>query len=333
MFKLDEIDKVILTLLGINSAASAPQISNKLTEIDKSITDRAVLQRIARLQEKKIIQGYTTILHPDIIEEKTSIVLLLKFKTSANSNEIRKLDTYLSESAYCLSAARLEGAPGFDYICYLVYDTERQLFLQLLILRRVFEELIFDHKIIKTRIVKQVPYKFSFDHSLETRRKRIPSAKLGLGEIKESRNIEEKLQQYIDDLARSLDLKHVSLWLLEEGTDKLAPILHSYAPGTDPAEYEYVSRSKINIELILKTTMPVLSNDISRDFNISIVNVLIGEGVKSYGGYPLVHENQIIGILEIFGDRDFSPAEFELGEIISSELSNEIITIRFGSVE
>jgi DNA-binding Lrp family transcriptional regulator len=71
MVKLDEIDKLILTLLGINSAASASQISNILREMDKTITDRAVLQRIARLKEKKIIQGYTTILQPDIIAEKT----------------------------------------------------------------------------------------------------------------------------------------------------------------------------------------------------------------------------------------------------------------------
>jgi DNA-binding Lrp family transcriptional regulator len=334
MVKLDEIDKVILTHLGINSAASAPQISSKLTEINKSKTDRAVLQRIARLQEKKIIQGYTTILHPDMIEDKTSVLLLLKFKTSAEPSGIKKLDIYLSESKYCLSAARLEATLGFDYMCSLVFDTERQFLLQFLVLRRVFRDLIFDHKIIKTRIVKMVPYTFSFDHSLEACKKRIPSAKLGLREIKESKKIEEKLQQYIDDLARSLDLKHVRLWFMEVSTDKLAPVLHSYTPGTGPAEYEYVSRSKINIELILETTtMPVLSNDIARDFNISIANELISEGVKSYGGYPLVHENQIIGILEIFSDRDFSPAEFELWEVVSSELSNEIITIRFGTIQ
>lgn len=76
--------------------------------------------------------------------------------------------------------------------------------------------------------------------------------------------------------------------------------------------------------------MPMLSNDIARDFNITAVNQLIGEGVKSYGGYPLVHENQIIGILEIFGDRNFSLAEFELAEIVSLELSDEVVNIRFG---
>jgi DNA-binding Lrp family transcriptional regulator len=68
MVKLDEIDKLILTFLCINGAASGPQISSRLTEMDKAITDRAVLQRIARLKEKNIIQGYATILHPDIIE-------------------------------------------------------------------------------------------------------------------------------------------------------------------------------------------------------------------------------------------------------------------------
>ena len=231
MVKLDEIDKVILTLLGINSAASAPQISSKLTEMDKSITDRAVLQRIARLEDKKILQGYTTILHPDMIAEKASIMLLLKFKTSAKPTEIENLDTYLSESTFCLSAARLE-ATEFDYICYLVFDTERQFHLQLLVIRRTFVNLIFDHKIIKSTIVKQVPYTFSNDYSLEARR-RIPSAKLGLREIKEGKIIEDKLRQFIDDLVRSIDLKHVCLWLLEASTDKLAPVFHSSdASGT-----------------------------------------------------------------------------------------------------
>ena len=332
MVKLDEIDKVILTLLSINGAASAPQISSKLAEMDKSITDRAVLQRIARLEDKKIIQGYTTLLHPDVIAEKASIMLLLKFKTSAKPTEIENLDTYLSESTFCLSAARLE-ATEFDYICYLVFDTERQFHLQLQVIRRTFVNLIFDHKIIKSTIVKQVPYTFSNDYSLEARRRRIPSAKLGLKEIKEGKIIEDKLRQFIDDLVRSIDLKHVCLWLLEASTDKLAPVFHSSdASGILRAEYEYVSRSKINIELMLEVTKPVLSNDIARDFHISMVNELINEGVKSYGGFPLVHENQIMGILEIFGGRNFSPAEFELAEILSSELSDEITTIRFGSI-
>jgi DNA-binding Lrp family transcriptional regulator len=331
MVKLDEIDKVILTLLGIYGTASAPQISNTLTEMDKSITDRAVLQRIKRLQEKKIIQGYTTILNPNIISEKISIALLLKFRPSVEPTEIERLDYYLTEASFCLSAVRLEAGAGFDYICHLIFDTEKQFHLQFLVLRRAFVDLIIQDRIIKSRIVKQIPYTFSFDHSLEARRKRVPSAKLGLGEIKENKNIEDKLQQFIDDLVRSFDVKHVCLWLLDKSTDKLAPALHSDASRVDQVEYEYVSRSKINIELVLETTRPVLSNDIATDFNITIANWVIGEGVKSYGGYPLVHENQIIGILEIFSDRDFSPAEFELAEILASELSDEIVSIRFGS--
>ncbi|HZD34024.1 MAG TPA: GAF domain-containing protein [Nitrososphaeraceae archaeon] len=327
MIALDTIDMSVLALLGKNGRATGTEISKELSEMHISLTDRAVLQRIARLHKKKTIQGYTTILHPDINAEKTSIILLLKFKTSANSTEIDKLNTYLSESRFCLSAARLEAAAGFDYICHLVFDTERQFYLQLLILRRAFEDLIFDQRIIKSRIVKQVPYTLSFDHLLEARRKRIPSAKLGLEVIKEIKNIEDKLQQFIDDLVRGFELKHVCLWLMEKSTDELLSVFHSDASGTDSAEYEYVSRSKIKIELMLDTKKPVLSNDIARDFNITAVNMLINEGVKSYGGYPLIHENQPIGILEIFGDRDLSSAEFELAEILSLELSDEIAIV------
>lgn len=71
---------------------------------------------------------------------------------------------------------------------------------------------------------------------------------------------------------------------MEKSTDELVPVFHSDASGTDSAEheYEYVSGTKIKIELMLDTTKPVLSNDIARDFNITAVNILIGEGVKSW---------------------------------------------------
>jgi DNA-binding Lrp family transcriptional regulator len=65
-FSLDIIDRGILALLGKDSRSSGPEISMKLSEVQISLTDRAVLQRIARLQKKKIIQDYTTILHPSI---------------------------------------------------------------------------------------------------------------------------------------------------------------------------------------------------------------------------------------------------------------------------
>lgn len=119
-FSLDIIDRGILSLLGKDSRSSGPEITKKLSEIQISLTDRAVLQRIARLQEKKIIQGYTTILHPSILAQKNTSLILLKFLPSAERIEIDKLDSYLIDAPFCLSAARLGGTAEFDYICQLV---------------------------------------------------------------------------------------------------------------------------------------------------------------------------------------------------------------------
>src|ERR687897_2012870 len=99
MMSFDNKDRGILALLGKNSRSTALMISKELSEIQISLTDRAVLQRIARLQEKKIIQGYTTILHPSILAQKNTCFILLKFLPSAERIEIDKLDSYLDRKS------------------------------------------------------------------------------------------------------------------------------------------------------------------------------------------------------------------------------------------
>ncbi|MGH9996343.1 MAG: Lrp/AsnC family transcriptional regulator, partial [Nitrososphaeraceae archaeon] len=82
---LDSIDKCILMILNKNSRTTGVQISKELSKMRISLTDRAVLQRLARLEEKKIIQAYTITLNPSIITEKSSNVVFLKFYPSADS--------------------------------------------------------------------------------------------------------------------------------------------------------------------------------------------------------------------------------------------------------
>jgi DNA-binding Lrp family transcriptional regulator len=333
MIKLDEIDKEILTLLGRNGRTSGSQISKDLTTVmNKSMTDRAALQRIDRLENRKIIQGYTTILNSDIVAEKTSIILLLKFVTSAERTKIDKLNAYLSGSSFCLTAARLSGGGGgiFDYICHLVFDTERQFCLELNVLYRAFGDLISDHLVNKSTIVKQVPYTISFDRTLEARKKWMSSIKLGPEEIYESKKIKDKLQQFVNDFMGCFGARYVCLWLIDRDADELMPAFFSDIAG-DQYEYEKLSRYIINIGLILQTMTPVLSNDLARDFKITIVNWITGKGVKSYAGYPLIQENRVRGVLEMYGDKNFSSAEFELAEVVSSELAGELVNIGYGS--
>lgn len=120
-----------------------------------SLTDRAVLQRIARLQERKIIQGYTTILDPSILAEKNTSIILLKFVTSVEKIEIERLDAYLTGASFCLSAARLGGAAEeFDYFCQLVFDSQKQFDLMLGIVLREFGRMISEYVIYQSKIIK-----------------------------------------------------------------------------------------------------------------------------------------------------------------------------------
>ena len=53
MFSLDTVDDGLLAILGKNSRSKGPKISKELSEMQISLTDRAVLQRIDRLKQKK----------------------------------------------------------------------------------------------------------------------------------------------------------------------------------------------------------------------------------------------------------------------------------------
>jgi DNA-binding Lrp family transcriptional regulator len=197
-------------ILNKNSRSTGVQISKALSKMRISLTDRAVLQRIARLEEKRVIQVYTITLNPSIIPEKSSNVVLLKFCPSADSVLIEKLDTYLLNSSFCLLAARFDDAE-FDYICLMVFDNKRQFDLQLIALLRTFRNLISGHQIVISEIVKNIPYIISFDHSVEVQKKML-FAHLNL---KESNTIKDKLHQFVVDMVGCFDAKYLCLRLLD----------------------------------------------------------------------------------------------------------------------
>jgi DNA-binding Lrp family transcriptional regulator len=102
MMSLDEIDKGILTFLSRDSRSTARRMSDGLKEMQLPLTERAVLQRIARLEKRGIIQGYTVNLHPDTQAVKTRRILLIRLVPNADDLQIGKLNTYLAGSSFCL---------------------------------------------------------------------------------------------------------------------------------------------------------------------------------------------------------------------------------------
>lgn len=89
----------------------------------------------------------------------------------------------------------------------------------------------------------------------------------------------------------------------------LVPRTYNYSKSTE------ISWSIINLESILQTKKPVLVNDLVNEPGIN-VDWLIKENVRSYAGYPLNGKDRIIGVLEIFNNRVFSPRDLEIALVL-----------------
>jgi DNA-binding Lrp family transcriptional regulator len=262
MMSLDEIDKGILTFLSRDSRSTARRMSDGLKEMQLLLTERAVLQRIARLEKRGIIQGYTVNLHPDTQAVKTRRILLIRLVPNADDLQIGKLNTYLAGSSFCLSAERLVDA-DYDYLCLLVFDTARQFDLQLNVIVRTFRELILDYLVCESKMIKDTPFTCSFDKTHDMRRYNVLQA---IQKFNESSNdIEDNLHQLVKYVTVSFEAKLVCLWLLNKNTNELAigPCYSSF-----PIKQSKVSRSVV-VTSILETKEPILTNDVAGDLGVS----------------------------------------------------------------
>ena len=312
---LDNTDLGILTLLGKNARSRARQISTDLKELGIFISDRAVLQRITKLQRRGYIDGYTTILGPTIPAIKTWRTLFLQISPKADAVQNAELKAYFSGSPFCTSAEWLK---DMGYLCHWVFDTERQFNLQFDVFLRKFKEMISDYVVFESETIKESLYRVTYDQSQQNRRFK---ALLSTIRLKESKDIEKKLLQFANDISSCFDAKIVSLWRRNKKTNEIELTCGSGKYSERPPEYTEISGRLIKITSMLETKKPVLTNDVLHDFSISNGDWLVRESVISYVGYPLIHEDRVLGILEMYSEWHFSPADFEIAQLLSEEVS------------
>jgi DNA-binding Lrp family transcriptional regulator len=153
---IDNVDKIIIEHLSRDSSVSTAHIHKDLTEKGILLSSRSVLNRIKRLEEHKVILGYTVRLNPALFAEKKSFIIMLKFVDFRDNPEIRKLSSHLRESSFCFFATEMVGeAEGYDYACQLVFDSKEELDLQLSIILKTFRNLVVDYQVYESNIIKQ----------------------------------------------------------------------------------------------------------------------------------------------------------------------------------
>lgn len=317
---LDEIDKVILSQLGKNARMSSYEISKKLQDIGFTITDRAIRQRLARLEKNKTVIGYSTILNPEIVSEKINRTILVKFKFSKNINQaIQRLTDYLNESPFCIYSSRLSG--DFDWVCHFVFSSVEQYDLETNNLLNRFADLIADFRSYESKVKKSSPYVLFDEHVLHERKLEVYTI---LNTIRKHDNLNDRLQSIVESLVKHFDAKFARVWFVDK---KSKSLVLKYSAGKYKnihGEFSKIPYSSLKIGSIAKTRKPVVSNDVVHDPRIKYPEWAKKDKLKSFAGYPLIYKGEAVAVLGMFSEKVFSPTDFEILEIFSEQISKEL---------
>jgi DNA-binding Lrp family transcriptional regulator len=319
---LDEIDKVILHELGKNARVSAYQIAEILHEMDYNITDRAIRQRLKRLENRNVILGYCAILNPELVSQKVNRTILLKFKyTSLSNNLINGLINYSKDAPFCVFSAKASG--DYDWIFHFVFDTIEQYELESSNFLQRFADIIMDYRSYETKTFKLSPYSFFNDSQLTERKLLVYKI---LESVEKSQLLHDKLQLIVDGLVKFFDAKFARIWLLDKDEHYLILKFSAGKYKNTSGEFSKIPIDSLKIGYIAKTCKPIITNDMTNDPRIKYPEWAKKEKLESFAGYPLKHKGKVIGVIAMFSKKRLNIGDFELLGLFSERVSIELST-------
>jgi DNA-binding Lrp family transcriptional regulator len=317
---IDEIDKIILSHLGKNARISSQDIATNLQDLGFTITDRAIRQRLVRLEKKDVILGYSAILNPNMVSEKINRTILLKFKLTKETDELIKLlITYVEESNFCIYSSKLNG--DFDWICHFVFDSIEQYDLESHNLLNRFSGLISDFRSYESKTIKSSPYMIYGED--EGKEKKIQVYEI-LKSLKKYDNINERLQAITDSLVKYFDAHFARLWFVDKDRKNLLLKFSAGKYKNIDGEFSRVSIDSLKIGPAIKTKKPVVSNDVVNDPRIKHHDWAKKEKLKSFAAYPLIYKKKSVAVLAMFSKKKLTHVDFEILGIFCDQLSKEL---------
>jgi len=142
---IDDLDRKILNMLISNGRQSSREITKRLAEEGTRISERGLGKRIARLEQQKIITGYTAIV--DMKKVNMSVPRLVTIKLSSPKDFVQRLDDmkgYLSSAPFCDFSARSNGS--FDWIELKFFNSIEQANTEADLYRTWFGDIIEDYQ-------------------------------------------------------------------------------------------------------------------------------------------------------------------------------------------
>jgi DNA-binding Lrp family transcriptional regulator len=316
----DEIDKIILSHLGKNARVSSQDIAINLQDLGYTITDRAIRQRLARLEKNDVILGYSAILNPNVVSEKINRTILLKFKLTKKTDEITKLlIKYVEESNFCIYSSKLNG--DFDWICHFVFDSIEQYDLESHNFLNRFSDLISDFRSYESKIIKSSPYMIYGES--EGKEKKVQVYEI-LKSLKKYDNINDRLQAITDSLVKYFDAHFARLWFVDKDRKNLLLKFSAGKYKNIDGEFSKVSIDSLKIGPVVKTKKPVVTNDVENDPRIKHHVWAKKEKLKSFAAYPLIYKKKSIAVLAMFSKKKLTHVDFEILGIFCDQLSKEL---------
>jgi DNA-binding Lrp family transcriptional regulator len=316
----DEIDKIILSHLGKNARISSQDIATHLQDLGYTITDRAIRQRLVRLEKNNVILGYSTILNPNIVSEKINRTILLKFKFTEKTEEmIKLLVKYVEESNFCIYSSKLSG--DFNWICHFVFDSIEQYDLESHNFLNRFSGLISDYRSYESKIIKSSPYIVYGEGEVKERKTQVYEI---LKSLKKYDNINDRLQAITDSLVKYFDAYFARLWFVDEKRKLLVLKFSAGKYKRIDGEFSKVSIDSLKIGPVVKTKKPVVTNDVVNDPRVKHHEWAKKEKLKSFAAYPLIYKGNSVAVLAMFSRKKLSHVDFEILGIFCDQLSKEL---------
>ncbi|TAK19459.1 MAG: GAF domain-containing protein [Nitrosarchaeum sp.] len=316
----DEIDKIILSHLGKNARISSQDIATNLQDLGYTITDRAIRQRLVRLEKKDVILGYSAILNPNVISEKINRTILLKFKLSKKTEDLTKLlIKYVEESNFCIFSCKLSG--DFDWICHFVFDSIEQYDLESNNFLNRFSDLISDVRSYDSKTVKSSPYMIYGESEGKEKKAQVYDI---LKSLKKYDNINDRLQAITDSLVKYFDAHFARLWFVDKEEKNLILKFSAGKYKNIDGEFSKIPIDSLKIGPAAKTKKPVVTNDVVNDPRIRHHDWAKNEKLKSFAAYPLIYKKKSIAVLAMFSKKKLTHVDFEILGIFCEQLSKEL---------
>lgn len=84
---LDKMDQALLALLSENSRLSVTDIAKRL-----GVSRVTAQERMRRLEERKVLLGYTVRLHPDFEQQQVSALVLIETNQKQSGQMVKQLE-------------------------------------------------------------------------------------------------------------------------------------------------------------------------------------------------------------------------------------------------